>query len=58
MFTYHMKSEMGTNVIEMVKIGYGEQMFPSFSLFTPPATITLSQTPLKRTPTTNIYYER
>lgn len=54
MFTHHAKSEMGTNVVEMVEIGYREQMFPSFSLFTPPVTNALSQTPLKRTLTANI----
>lgn len=54
MFTHHAKSEMGTNVVEMVEIGYRAQRSLSFPLVTPPGTIALSQTPLKQTLTANI----
>lgn len=54
MFTHYAKSEMGTNIVEIVEMGYTEQMFLSFSLFTPPVTIALSQNRLKQTLTANI----
>lgn len=57
MFTHYMKSEMGTDIVEIVEMGYREQMFLSFSLFTPPVTIALSQNRLKQTLIANISWE-